>query len=62
MAAPYPSRAKLTVKSPAAPIAMVQGVRQSPPSDDCASASAGADWRSNTVVVGFGSMRQSPEW
>jgi hypothetical protein len=35
-------------------MAMVQGVRQAPPSDDRASALAGFDCISNTVVVGFG--------
>jgi hypothetical protein len=35
-------------------MAMVQGVRQVPSSDDRASALAGFDCISNTVVVGFG--------
>jgi len=35
-------------------MAMVQGVRQVPPSEDRASARAGSDWTSSTVVVGFG--------
>ena len=41
-------------------MAMVQGVRQVPPSDDRASALAGSDWISNTVVVGFGFNRSNP--
>lgn len=35
-------------------MAILQGVRQIPPSDDWASAPAGFDWSSRSVVVGFG--------
>lgn len=41
-------------------MAMVQGVRQVPPSDDRASARAGSDWISSTVVVGFGFNERNP--
>jgi hypothetical protein len=41
-------------------MAMVQGVRQAPPSDDRASALAGFDWISSTVVVGFGFNESKP--
>jgi hypothetical protein len=41
-------------------MAMVQGVRQVPPSDGRASALAGFDWISSTEVVGFGFNESRP--
>jgi hypothetical protein len=57
----YPSRAKLIVKSAAVPMVMVQGVRQTPPSDDRASALTGFDCISSTVVSGFGFNESKPD-
>jgi hypothetical protein len=56
----YPSCAKLIVKSPAVPMAIVQGVGQVPPSDDLASTPGGLDWIRSAAVVGFALNASKP--